>query len=531
MIEWLALGAVALLSNMFGSETKKSAGPSGGSILSRFNEDEWKRKREAGVVAWRESWEKEIDRSRWIPQSTAHRIVEAYPHPNSESGLISLNLKPSILRDLLAEFATHNLEHLAGQKTKLKSFFDTVEASSLTEEQTDACICMDDAVQIVAAAGSGKTSTMVAKTGYVLHEGLAKPEEILLLAFNSKAAEELRQRVHGRLSGFEGLDKVTVSTFHAFGHNQVLGKTRDVARWVGSPTQEKEMIAAIVQDLRMRDPTFGNEWDLFRTVYGRAVDQLRDMVQPRDDGRGNIRTANGEWVKSQEERLIADWLFFHGVRYQYERDYEHPTRTQDHQQYRPDFYYPDAKLYHEHFALDRNGKAPPHFSGDYIAGVRWKRQCHAEYETDLFETTSDSLRNGKGFEQLANVLREHDVELVFDAERPTKGQPPLSTLELAGLVRAFQQHMKSGGIATDDIAKALKSDSASDAHVSRASRFLSLYDRIAKEWEHRLQEANCIDFDDMLSLADCGEIGRRRSGLSSAFRTPRNRDRAGRVDG
>ena len=48
---------------------------------------------------------------------------------------------------------------------------------------------------VVAAAGSGKTSTMVAKTGYALHEGLATPDQILLLAFNKATAEEVGQRI------------------------------------------------------------------------------------------------------------------------------------------------------------------------------------------------------------------------------------------------------------------------------------------------------------------------------------------------
>ena len=144
----------------------------------------------------------------------------------------------------MAEFAAHNIEHLAAQKAKLKSFFDTVVASPLTDEQTDACICMDNAVQIVAAAGSGKTSTMVAKTGYVLHERLAKPEQILLLAFNTEAAEELRERIRDRLNGFEGLENVDCL------------------------------------DL----PRVRLQWDLFRTVYGRAIDRPEDMVQPHDDG-------------------------------------------------------------------------------------------------------------------------------------------------------------------------------------------------------------------------------------------------------
>lgn len=501
MIEWLSFGAVALIGNVLGSSSKRNSSSGGSAVIARLIKEGSKKQLEARALTWREAWEREVDRTRWIPQSSAHLIAEAYPYPNSDSAHVSLHAKEKVVRELLAEFATHNLAHLAAQKASLKRFFDAVEASPLTEEQAEACICMDDAVQIVAAAGSGKTSTMVAKTGYILREGLAKPEEILLLAFNAKAAKELDHRLRQRLKGVEGLEKVTVSTFHAFGLNQVLGKSRGIAKWVGSPVQENEMITEIVGDLRKRDPSFGLEWDIFRTVYGRAVNPQGDAIQPQGDGRGKIRTADGTWVKSHEERMIADWLFFHGVRYAYERDYEHPTRTQTHQQYRPDFYYPDAKLYHEHFALDHNGNAPAHFTGDYVNGVRWKRQCHALHQTALFETTSHTLRNGAALECLAAALRQRGVELAFDAERPTKGQPSVTTLELAGLVRTFQQHAKGSGVSIGAIRTTLDKSNAGDAHVARVSRFLSLYERISAEWERRLQRARCIDFDDMLIQA------------------------------
>ena len=93
----------------------------------------------------------------------------------------------------IAATATLYSDRITGQADAPS--FDAVERNALTDEQTDACICMDDAVQVVAAAGSGKTSTMVAKTGYVLHEKLAGPEQILLLAFNNDAAAELRERI------------------------------------------------------------------------------------------------------------------------------------------------------------------------------------------------------------------------------------------------------------------------------------------------------------------------------------------------
>jgi DNA helicase-4 len=498
MIEWLALGAVAALGSLFGPDNKRSSFSEGS--YKPFDVDQFRREKEAQDRDWRQKWEPEVDRSRWIPQSAAHRIIAAYPPPGSERNSSGAT-KRVATRKLLAEFATHNQQHLIDQKVKLKAFFDIVEASPLTDEQADACICMDDAVQIVAAAGSGKTSTMVAKTGYVLQQGLARPEQILLLAFNTDAADELRQRVRERLKGIEGVDRVTVKTFHAFGRDVITkrqGPKPAVARWVGKRRQENEMIGGIVEDLRSRDPGFGIEWDLFRTIFGRPIGRAADLTEPRNTGRGDFRTANGEWVKSQEERLIADWLFYHGLNYEYERDYQHDTRTATHQQYRPDFYYPDAKLYHEHFALGRDGKPPPHFTGDYLEGVAWKRECHAEHETELFETTSHGIRGGVAFHELAEALKARGVNPVYDATRPAKGEPPMETLVLANLVRGFQQHVKGGGATVADIRRRIEASDGDDAHSARSLSFLSLYERIADEWERRLREASCIDFDDML---------------------------------
>ena len=85
--------------------------------------------------------------------------------------------------------------------------------------------------------------------------------------------------------------------------------------------------------------------------------------------------------------MIANWLFYNGVQYRYEERYQHRTADEEHRQYKPDFYYPELDLYHEHFALDAQGIPPPDFEG-YWEGVLWKRQTHKELGTSLFETTS-----------------------------------------------------------------------------------------------------------------------------------------------
>jgi DNA helicase-4 len=500
MIEWLALGAIALLG---GSSGSSSRGSSSGGGRYRFDHEAAERERAAKIAAWREQWAHEIDLSRWIPQSAAHRIAKVYPNPVKPQGYVfGLNGRSPDVHRLLTEFAAHNKTHLAEQKTKLKPFFDAVERNALTDEQTDACICMDDAVQVVAAAGSGKTSTMVVKTGYVLHEKLAGPEQILLLAFNNDAAAELRERIRTRLSGFDGVDRITVSTFHKFGLDVISGieGKPTVADWLGSAEKESEFIVAIVDDLRAQNPVFGLEWDLFRTIHGRDIEEAVDQAPPSDDAKGDIRTANGDWVKSGEERLIADWLFYHGINYQYERAYEHSTRTSSHRQYRPDFSYPEIGLYHEHFALNGEGMPPPKFIG-YLDGVKWKRELHEECGTELIETTSHGISTRSGLEALNDELRRRGLRPRYDASRKGKGRPPVSSMELARLIRSFQQHVKGGFQTIAEIRRRIEEDTARSAATERATRFLFLYERIADEWDRRLRDSGSIDFDDMLVQA------------------------------
>ncbi len=502
MIEWLVLGALALAGGASSSGSRSSS--SGSRSPAPFDTGEYRRKKAADEAAWRAGWEHEVDRTRWIPQSVAHRIIETYPLPGADRTYFTTSIeKPARLKELLAEFAAHNLQHLAERKAALKPFFDSVEKNPLTDEQMDACICFDDAVQIVAAAGSGKTSTMVAKTGYVLHNELAAPEQILLLAFNKDAAAELRQRIRDRLISFDGIGRITVSTFHKFGQDVIssIGGKPSVADWLGGGAEkENEFIVSIATHLRQQDPSFGEDWDLFRTIYGREAEQPASTKPLSDDDRRDIRTAAGNWVKSEEERMIADWLFFHHVRYEYERPYGQDTRTREKRQYKPDFFYPDAQLYHEHFAINEKGQAPAHF-GDYLAGVRWKRQCHEAHGTHLIETTSYGIRREAGLAALNDRLREHGIEPRFDPSRPPKGRAPVTDLELAGLIRSFQQHVKGGFQTTEEIRRRLIEDQSEKIHEARAFRFLHLYDRIAAEWERRLQATRSIDFDDMLIQA------------------------------
>jgi len=90
-------------------------------------------------------------------------------------------------------------------------FFATVESSPLNVSQSEAVVNGEDAVLVLAGAGSGKTSVLVARAGWLLRRKLAAPEQILLLAFGRQAAEEMNDRIRSRL----GVADIQARTFHA----------------------------------------------------------------------------------------------------------------------------------------------------------------------------------------------------------------------------------------------------------------------------------------------------------------------------
>ena len=88
---------------------------------------------------------------------------------------------------------------------------------NLNPQQREAVKEIEKPLLIIAGAGSGKTLTVASKIAYLIEQG-AKPENILALAFNQKAAEELKDRVMGMVGNAEDL---SISTFHSF-CNQVI---------------------------------------------------------------------------------------------------------------------------------------------------------------------------------------------------------------------------------------------------------------------------------------------------------------------
>ncbi|MFY9929243.1 MAG: UvrD-helicase domain-containing protein, partial [Streptosporangiaceae bacterium] len=455
---------------------------------------------------------------RWISTETVDALVATRPEPGlldrvraaeCEAFLTADQLQAAgfLDADLESMVADTNEQIVASELSARRPFFDRIEKTSLSDEQARAVVCFDNRVQVLAAAGSGKTSVMVARAAYAVSRGFVVPGRILLLAFNKAAATELQERVAARFAA-AGIDSsgLRASTFHSFGLEVIgraTGKKPRLARWLDQG-DDLRMVLRIVDELRDASESFRHRWDLYRLLFANAP---TDLTQNEPDGydsatrQTGYRTFAGEVVKSHGERLVANFLYLNGVDYVYERPYHVDVGDSTHSQYRPDFYYPDIDVWHEHWALDRDGNPPSDFRG-YADGMKWKRAVHAQHGTTLVESRWAEVIFGDGLTRLEDDLTRLGLTFDWNPDRPVRDgwAKPMQHEDLARLVRTFMTHVKSNSWTAEGLERRLAAD-LGRLDGFRTRLFLEVYWQIHGEWERRLAADRSVDFEDMLVQA------------------------------
>ncbi len=348
---------------------------------------------------------------------------------------------------------------------------------------------------------------MVARAAYAVDRGFVPPDRVLLLAFNRAAASELQERIETRFAA-AGIPSVGLkaSTFHAFGLEVIghaTGKKPRLAHWL-EEGDGVAMTVEIVDHLRDSSEEFRYNWDLYRLLFANASTRLDDESPDGYDSVSRttgFRTFSGTLVKSRGERLIADFLFLNGVDFEYERPFAHDVADATHSQYHPDFYYPGIDVWHEHWALDRDGEPPKEFT-DYAQSMRWKRNLHTRFGTKLIETTWAGVMFEDGLKRLKGELFDLGIEFDWDPDRPSADPwaKPLKHEDLARLVRTFMCHVKSNSWSDEDLERRLRGE-VTGLDGFRTRLFLSCYWPIHKEWHDRLRAEDSVDFEDMLVYA------------------------------
>lgn len=459
--------------------------------------------------AARNAWESLIAADQWVARSDVRNWRRA--HPGVADFVASAVHEPpfdALARDLADALAApkdalaeRNRRWRQGRLEQDTALLDKVEAWPLTPAQREAIVCEEDRHRVVAAAGTGKTSTLVGKCVWLAEARGVPPSDILLLAYNRSAAKELAQRTKDRLGA-----SVTATTFHALGLGVLAqgGVKPDVTVLDTDETQRSAFIERVIVDVAS-DPN-GAVWRWFSRhlhpyvpmhAFESQAAYVRDHIASR-----RIRTLRGDQVRSQEECEIANWLLLHGIEYEYEAKYVHNTATQDHRQYHPDFYLPEHDIWIEHFGVDAAGRPAPFIDAEtYAAGMKWKLETHARFQTKLIVTRSADRMEGRLFDVLEAALRQFGVPCapVPFSRIASLPQVQATVTQLGQLAGAALTQVRESGLDLDPARIGL--DPGSDAHA-RAATFADVVEAVRQRWEAAIDEGHgSTDFAGMIADA------------------------------
>ncbi|MDD9196750.1 DNA helicase IV [Aliivibrio sp. S3MY1] len=196
---------------------------------------------------------------RFLKQTEALMMIENLYDLFEQTGLsipLAEQLQPDCIAPVLnwltkpeEQLKELNETWLEAQKVEWKEFFSECESQPLNESQQSALLLNEDHTLVLAGAGSGKTSVLVARVRYLIESGQAQADEILLLAFGRQAAQEMSGRIIEKL-GFDIGQKVKVATFHQLG--------LDIIRHV---EYQQPKLSCLVRDVKSRKEWFSHVLD------------------------------------------------------------------------------------------------------------------------------------------------------------------------------------------------------------------------------------------------------------------------------
>lgn len=411
--------------------------------------------------------------------------------------------------------------HLVSDKVYLDGILKHVDPNvSLDDEQRRVVLSDEDYTLVIAGAGAGKTTTVAAKVKYLIDKKGMKPDEILVISFTNKAVGELRDKINKSL----GI-KCPITTFHKTGYAVLRRQEPDR---IGIVTEgfmynviNNYLKKNILEYPELVDKLilfFGTYFDApyegsdlndffnyiakadFSTIRGNISEYVEDIIDRRT---GRRITIAHETLRSQQEVLIANFLYLNGIDYSYEKIYPYNI-LRSHKPYTPDFTITqgDKTAYIEHFGITEDGRNSLYSDEEierYKREVNEKIMLHRKHKTDLIYTFS-LFKDGRTLlEHLREKLLTHGFELrprsskeVFDKIVSTEENKYIS--RLVKLVCTFISNFKTNGYTTDYFSRfAYKSKN------ERTKLFLTICEQCYHEYSKCLKERNAIDFEDMIN--------------------------------
>lgn len=178
---------------------------------------------------------------------------------------------------------------------------------------------------VLAGAGSGKTSTIVERSGRLI-ENSFNPRRMVMMAFTNKAAREMHERLRKYLhdKGYEG-SLPTITTFHSFGHRLIRKNPESCGR-TGTPSlmderdQEKLLRTVLKKhhfDLKLSNEIVKTYEQIRNHGYVAGLDADRDPIfkmlrENWDLGRHDSAIYDA-FCAYEEEKEKANTMDFHDL--------------------------------------------------------------------------------------------------------------------------------------------------------------------------------------------------------------------------
>lgn len=427
-----------------------------------------------------------------------------------------------------------NEQFVRTESQKYDAFFSDIGGKSLDDQQREAVITDEDRTLVLAGAGSGKTLTIAAKVSYLCKVKHVHPAEILLISYTKKSAEEMTERVQGKL----GIP-AEATTFHRLGLDIIKradGRRPDVcddtvlAQFIhqffeNDIVNHPDLIQSLTEyfacylEIPGNMENYSSLGELYEAEKSADLETLRSKYERgqfiRKTGAARAATyttLNNEKVRSLEETKIANFLFINGIRYEYEKPYPFESSGSLRKRYRPDFYLSDYDIYLEHFGISKDFRAPWLSEAEekkYLDGIEWKRALHKANRTRLIETYSFYNSEGILLQKLEELLLQNGIAFsprdfidIFDTIYASKSNKYFS--EFQRLCCTFITLFKSNNFRSADFERLKEQYSAEEKNAflrRRTNLFLGIAKTIFNEYEAYLSRNNAIDFSDMINSA------------------------------
>lgn len=411
-----------------------------------------------------------------------------------------------LLEGLDSKMISHNDIVAETLVEKGRELIGSVEGRTLDDQQMKCIVKPMHNHLVIAGAGTGKTTTIVGKIKYLLKSGACNPDDILVLSFTNASASEMKERICKETG-----ENIEASTFHKLGMN-IISSVNGIMPKITSIQLSKFVKDQLAENMK------NSKYLMLLCKYFMSnykFDASEFDFQTRAEYEEYLRTnppvtLKGDKVKSYGEMDIANFLYQNGIAYEYEKEYEHDTRTEDRAQYYPDFFLTDYGYYIEYFGINKKGEVPAYFtardgktpSEEYREGMEWKRSLHKERGTVMIECYSYERSDGELLSNLEKKLKSAGVE--FKAVSPDEMWNKVSESNsknvltgIAELIATIISLMKSNEC---DIEK-LRSMGLKNLKMVRNSALIDLIEPIYNAYTAALEKNGEIDFNDMINKA------------------------------